>query len=61
MNVEVDGLRIAYERTGASQPVVFAHGYVGDGSSTWRPQLDALGDEYDVIAAAPVLDAPDDP
>ena len=48
--VEVDGLRIAYERAGAGPPLVLLHGYVGDGPTTWGPQVDALCDEYTVVA-----------
>lgn len=49
-SVEVGGRRWTYERKGRGEPVVLVHGYVGDGPSTWRPQLDALSDEFDVIA-----------
>ena len=52
--IDVGGLQIAYERSGAGPPLVLVHGYVGDGPSTWRPQLDALADEFTVI----VWDAP---
>jgi pimeloyl-ACP methyl ester carboxylesterase len=48
--IEVDGLRIAYERAGEGQPVVLLHGYVGDGPATWRGQIDGLSDEFTVIA-----------
>jgi pimeloyl-ACP methyl ester carboxylesterase len=48
--VEVDGLRIAYERVGSGPPLVLLHGYVGDGATTWRRQLDELSDEFTVIA-----------
>lgn len=48
--IDVDGLEIAYERVGLGPPLVLLHGYVGDGPTTWRPQLDALGDEFTVIA-----------
>jgi pimeloyl-ACP methyl ester carboxylesterase len=48
--VEVDGLTIAYERAGAGPPLVLLHGYVGDGPTTWRPQLDGLRDDFTVIA-----------
>jgi pimeloyl-ACP methyl ester carboxylesterase len=48
--IDVDGLRIAYERVGSGPPLVLLHGYVGDGPTTWRPQLDALSDRFTVIA-----------
>jgi pimeloyl-ACP methyl ester carboxylesterase len=49
--VEVDGLRIAYERAGGGgPPLVLLHGYVGDGRTTWRRQLDGLSDEFTVVA-----------
>lgn len=48
--VKVDGLRIAYERAGAGQPLVLLHGYVGDGPTTWQRQLDGLCDEFTVVA-----------
>ena len=47
---EVRGLSIAYERAGDGPPLVLLHGYVGDGPTTWRPQLEGLGDEFTVIA-----------
>ena len=48
--VDIDGLHIAYERAGNGPPLVLLHGYVGDGPTTWRRQLDALCDEFTVIA-----------
>jgi pimeloyl-ACP methyl ester carboxylesterase len=48
--VEVDVLRIAYERAGSGPALVLLHGYVGDGPTTWRRQLDGLSDEFTVIA-----------
>jgi pimeloyl-ACP methyl ester carboxylesterase len=48
--VEVDGLHIAYERAGSGPALVLLHGYVGDGPTTWRRQLDGLSDEFTVIA-----------
>lgn len=49
--VDVDGLRIGFERVGTgSTGVVLLHGYVGDGPATWRDQLDALADNYTVVA-----------
>lgn len=48
--IEVEGLRIAYERAGSGPPLVLLHGYVGDGPTTWRPQLEVLSDEFTVVA-----------
>ena len=48
--VEVDGFRIAFEWVGEGPPLVLLHGYVGDGRRTWARQLDALGDEFTVVA-----------
>jgi pimeloyl-ACP methyl ester carboxylesterase len=48
--VEVDGLRIAYERAGTGDPLVLVHGFVGDGRSTWSDQIAALSDEFTVVA-----------
>jgi pimeloyl-ACP methyl ester carboxylesterase len=47
---EVGGLQITYERAGTGPPLVLLHGYVGDGATTWRHQLDGLSDEFTVIA-----------
>jgi pimeloyl-ACP methyl ester carboxylesterase len=48
--IEVEGLRVAYERAGTGPALVLLHGYVGDGPTTWRRQLDGLCDEFTVIA-----------
>jgi pimeloyl-ACP methyl ester carboxylesterase len=48
--IEVDGLRIAYERVGDGPALVCLHGYVGDGPTLWRQQLDKLSDDYTVVA-----------
>jgi pimeloyl-ACP methyl ester carboxylesterase len=48
--VEVDGFQIAYEQAGSGPALVLLHGYVGDGPTTWRRQLDGLSDEFTVIA-----------
>jgi pimeloyl-ACP methyl ester carboxylesterase len=48
--IEVDGLRVAYERAGSGPPLVLLHGYVGDGPTTWRRQLDGLSDDFTVVA-----------
>ena len=59
---EVDGLRIAYERAGSGPALVLLHGYVGDGPTTWRAQLDGLSDACTVIAwDAPGTGRSDDP
>jgi pimeloyl-ACP methyl ester carboxylesterase len=48
--VDVEGLRVAYERVGTGPAVVLLHGYVGDGATTWRRQLDELSDEFTMVA-----------
>ena len=48
--IEVHGLRIAYERAGSGPPLVLLHGFVGDGRSTWSSQIDSLSGEYTVVA-----------
>jgi pimeloyl-ACP methyl ester carboxylesterase len=48
--VEVGGLRIGYERAGDGPPLVLLHGYVGDGPTTWRSQLEGLAGEFTMIA-----------
>jgi pimeloyl-ACP methyl ester carboxylesterase len=47
--VDAGGHRIAYERKGEGPPLVLLHGYVGD-RRVWRPQIDALSDEFTVVA-----------
>lgn len=49
-HVDVEGLRVAYERAGSGPALVLVHGYVGDGPTTWRPQLDELSSDFTVIA-----------
>jgi pimeloyl-ACP methyl ester carboxylesterase len=49
-SIDAAGLRIAYERAGEGPPLVLLHGYVGDGPSTWRRQLDGLSGEFTVVA-----------
>jgi pimeloyl-ACP methyl ester carboxylesterase len=48
--IEIEGLRIAYERSGVGAPLVLVHGYVGDGRTSWRRQIEALSDEFTVVA-----------
>ena len=47
--VDVGGLHIAYRRQGDGPPLVLLHGGLSD-SREWRPQLEALSDEFDVVA-----------
>lgn len=47
--LDVGGLRVAYERKGAGPPLVLLHGFVGD-SREWRPQIEALSDAFTVVA-----------
>jgi pimeloyl-ACP methyl ester carboxylesterase len=47
--VRTRGLRIAYESAGDGPPIVFVHG-AGDDNRIWQPQLDALADEFTVVA-----------
>ncbi len=47
--VAADGLEIAYERVGAGPPLVLVHGAAED-SRVWQPQLEALADEFTVVA-----------
>jgi 3-oxoadipate enol-lactonase len=48
MDVELNGARIHYRRSGAGFPVVFLHAGVAD-SRMWEPQAAGLGDHFDVI------------
>ena len=48
--IDVGGVRIGYVRTGHGPPVVLLHGYVGDGPTTWRRQLEGLADDFTLIA-----------
>ena len=48
--VDVEGFRIGYVRLGRGPSLVLLHGYVGDGPTTWRHQLEALGSDFDVVA-----------
>lgn len=59
--VEVDGLRIAYQRAGKGDSLVLFHG-AGEDSRSWRRQLEGLSDEFTVFAwDAPGCGQSDDP
>ncbi len=47
--VEINGLRIAFERKGEGSPLILLHGALSD-SRMWRRQLDELSDEFTVVA-----------
>lgn len=47
--VETNGFETYYEDRGEGKPVVFVHGLDGTHGG-WKPQMDALSDEYRVIA-----------
>lgn len=49
MDVELNGARIHYTRSGAGYPVVFLHAGVAD-SRMWEPQAAGLANHFDVIA-----------
>lgn len=48
--VDVDGLRIAYERAGTGAPLILLHGGFGFDRRSWRRQIEELSDRYDVVA-----------
>lgn len=47
--IEVEGLRVAYQRAGQGPPLVLLHG-MGLDSREWRRQLEGLSDEFTVVA-----------
>jgi pimeloyl-ACP methyl ester carboxylesterase len=47
--IEVGGLDIAFQRHGTGPPLILLHGILQD-SRAWRRQLDALSDEFTVVA-----------
>lgn len=48
-SVVANGVRLRYVREGAGDPVLLVHGFLF-GADSWRPQIDALRDVFDVIA-----------
>jgi pimeloyl-ACP methyl ester carboxylesterase len=59
--VEIDGLRVAYERAGSGPALVLLHGILDD-ARAWRPQVDGLCDAFTVVAwEAPGCGHSDDP
>ena len=60
-SIEINGLRIAFERAGEGPPLVLVHGAVSD-RRVWKLQIDALADEFTVLAwDAPGCGESDDP
>jgi pimeloyl-ACP methyl ester carboxylesterase len=60
--VDVDGLTITYERAGSGPLLMLLHGYLGDGPSVWRHQIDGLASDFTVVAwNAPGAGASSDP
>src|SRR3972149_781193 len=49
LRAEVNGLSVAYERTGGGPVLVLLHGFLLD-SRVWRPQLESLSGPFTVIA-----------
>ena len=48
-SVEVDGLRVAYSRTGRGPQLILLHGILSD-SRAWQPQIDRLSEDFTVVA-----------
>ena len=46
----VSDLKITYRQAGSGDPLVLLHGGFGFDSRSWGPQLDALADEFNVVA-----------
>lgn len=47
--VQIQGLRVAYQRSGQGQPLLLLHGGLSD-SREWRRQIEDLSDEFTVVA-----------
>jgi pimeloyl-ACP methyl ester carboxylesterase len=48
--IDVDGINVAFERSGNGPALVLLHGYVGDGRATWSRQIEGLSDAFTVVA-----------
>lgn len=48
--IGVAGLRVGFQQVGSGPPIVLLHGGFGFDSRSWRPQLEALADEFTVVA-----------
>jgi 3-oxoadipate enol-lactonase len=48
MQLEVNGARIHYERSGSGFPVIFLHAGIAD-SRMWEPQVAAFAERFDVV------------
>jgi pimeloyl-ACP methyl ester carboxylesterase len=48
--IDIEGLRIAYQRAGDGPPLVLLHGAFGFDSRSWDRQLDVLSNEFTVVA-----------
>ena len=60
--IEIDGLRIAFDRVGVGPALILLHGYVGDGRTTWRRQIEGLCDSFTVVTwDAPGVGGSSDP
>jgi len=49
LRAKVNGLSVAYERSGDGPALVLLHGFAVD-SRMWRPQIESLLDKFTVIA-----------
>lgn len=48
-HIDIDGLRIAYQREGRGEPLLLLHGFFGD-TRVWRPQFEDLANDYELVA-----------
>lgn len=48
--IDVNGLTITYERAGSGPLLMLLHGYVGDGPTLWRHQIDDFSSDFTVVA-----------